>query len=849
MEAQKSDRMRMAPRRSKPFTFGTDPPPEAPLASPVDDRTRGGTTALEPAAPVKAPAPAQTHASALAAARQDLAQDPAEAKSASRGLYLAAAAASIVWIGALAAIAIGYRAAASPVFLALIAALALAPVGVMWAVAYVVSEARRLGQESKRTRRLTEELVGPTALAAVQTGALVEAMRGQIATAMEVANQARDHLTALRKALAFETERLAEATAQASRTAIGLVETLSRERGELNTLALTLDARSSAVTDAINRQAHMVAEASDLAETQLREAEAALAARAADLAAAAGEATDASRVAAEDLGRQIARLETASGGVGDQIRALESELTEQRAALVTVAHALRADQEDFATLAESRTAQLAEFVASARLDVTQLNEDTSAGAGALSNLISEARAKLGELAEAAGAERDAFAKSAEGTLKLLAESGAREREHLETAMRSTIEALSAAAVEAREAADVHAEASRARVDLLNEAAFAAGQKAEQVFDARLTEARGLIENSAKLVEEAGDQAARRLEAQVSAAREALDGLNALMNEVADRAARLPEETGAKAREVKEAVEAGLENLLTSARKAAEETQAIDLAFQERVRRNYEMLSEAVQLMGVVASGGPGASVLQRPSAAERARSRLAAANPARTAERPIEAPPQVGETAEPMAQAAEAPAPSEAALRNNRLKLTPTATDDEFKAAFEAAGGQPPPEESAWTWKELLTTLDGEAPGAKPETAQQPAEAPAQEAIDPSRLGETLFDQISGMGIDPDALLPKGRIEEIAAAVQTGDVAGAREVVRTLAPAAIRRIARRLLADPAFRERAQILTVRFGELVADAARRDKQGFQAAALLSSSSGRAYLLLDAAADLRA
>jgi len=40
-------------------------------------------------------------------------------------------------------------------------------------------------------------------------------------------------------------------------------------------------------------------EASDLAETQLREAEAALAARAADLAAAAGEAVDASRVATQ----------------------------------------------------------------------------------------------------------------------------------------------------------------------------------------------------------------------------------------------------------------------------------------------------------------------------------------------------------------------------------------------------------------------------------------------------------------------------------------------------------------------------------------------------------------------
>ena len=134
------------------------------------------------------------------------------------------------------------------------------------------------------------------------------------------------------------------------------------------------------MTDAINRQAHMVAEASDLAETQLREAEAALAARAADLAAAAGEAVDASRVATEDLGRQVGRLETASGGVGDQMRALEDGLTHQRAALVTVAHALRAEQEDFATLAESRTARSPSSWPPPGVDVADLNEATVIGA-------------------------------------------------------------------------------------------------------------------------------------------------------------------------------------------------------------------------------------------------------------------------------------------------------------------------------------------------------------------------------------------------------------------------------------------------------------------------------------
>ncbi|MGH6972653.1 MAG: polar localization protein TipN, partial [Caulobacteraceae bacterium] len=447
-------------------------------------------------------------------------------------------------------------------------------------------------------------------------------------------------------------------------------------------------------------------------------------------------------VAAEDLGRQIERLEAAGGGVGDQMRALEDGLTQQRAALVTVAHALRAEQEDFASLAESRTAQLAEFVASASRDVGELNQAAGLGAQSLSGLIGEARARLGELAEAAGAERDTFARSAEATLRDLSDAGSRERAHLEAAMRSTIEALSAAATEAREAADVHAEAARARVDLLNEAAFAAGQKADQVFEARLTEARGLIEQSAKLVEDAGERTAKRLEGQVASAREALDGLGRLMDDVAERTQRLPEEAGARAGEVRAAVEQGLDDLLAAARRAAEETQAIDSAFQERVKRNYEMLSEAVQLMGVVAQGGQGAAVLQRPSPAERAKSRVAAAQ-ARPS--PVAAAPIAMAAAATDAGPEEAPDAAEARLRG-RLKLTPTASDEEFKAAFEVASGQSPPaaEGGGWTWKELLTTMEAGAG----ETA--PA-APA--ALSPAEAGEGLFDQIESMGIDPTALL------------------------------------------------------------------------------------------------
>jgi hypothetical protein len=175
---------------------------------------------------------------------------------------------------------------------------------------------------------------------------------------------------------------------------------------------------------------------------------------------------------------------------------------------------------------------------------------------------------------------------------------------------------------------------------------------------------------------------------------------------------------------------------------------------------------------------------------------------------------------------AAAPSPSAEAEPRGRLKLTSTATDDEFAAALAAATGQET-DDGGWTWKELLSSVEGAG------------------ASDDSELGEALFGEVVSMGIDPAALLPRSRVDEIGAAVQTGDTAGAREVVRALAPAAIRRIARRLLSDAGFRARAQSLTGRYGEVLADATKRDRQGYQAAALLATNAGRAYLLLDAAA----
>lgn len=716
-----------------------------------------------------------------------------------------------LWAAAPVAFMLGWRVRVvpldnDPLAIALFCVLAVGPAALVLVAAYFVRQGQKLAAEVRRMQDMSQRLLTPAMVAAAETGSAVESVRLQIDSATGAAHEARETMLALRQALAEETERLTEAAAISARTAADLSLTLGSEREQLSELSGQLDQRSTAVADAITQQARMVAEASDLAETQLREAEAALAARAADLAAAAGEASDAARVAGEDLARQVARLETAGVGVGDQMRMVEEGLTQQRAALVTVAHAMRADQEDFAAMAESRAAQLAEFMVQATESATHVGEHASKGAEALRSLISDAAGRFAELTDRAKAEREALVAESADAFGRVGEAAARERELLASDLQVSIDKLSQAAHEARHAAEAHAEAAQVRVDQLSEAAFAAHQKADGIFEARLREARDLIEQSAAMVEQAGAATAQRLEQGAAVARGALGELERLLDEVDRRAAQLPEAAKGKVEEVRASVEQSMDDLMAATRRAAEETQTIDAAFQERVRRNYDMLSEAVKVMGVVA----GAAGNTAPA--------LAAASRAVRNEPPAPPPP---------------PAPLEEVGRP-RLKLTPTATDEEFRSVFEQAGGRSPAAaphassgaEGPLSWRELLTSIDGDESDSEP-------------------LAERMAAEIAAMGIDPAALLPRARIDEIAMAVQTRDTGGAREIVRRLAPAAIRRLVRRLFSDAAMCGQTDRFLSRFGGMIDEAAERDRAGLLVATLLATDGGRAWLLLDAAA----
>jgi hypothetical protein len=786
------------------------PPP--PMVEPGQSLGTPPVPTAAPEAPQQAGAPLLAPPNRTAGRPQTRAPGPSrKAEPAMKHVYWLALAATILWAGGLTAYTLGLRDQvgpfeAEPFAITVLAVLGLAPVGLIWIGAFALRQATRLMAEMKRLEALSNDMIAPAALAAAEVGSAVGAMRQEIQGAVAAADKARADLLHLKDLLASESDRLIEMSAGSARAATDLVQGLGRERQEFGVLQGKLETRIGEINDSIGRHARMVTEASELAQTQIQEAEATLATRAADLAAAAGEAVEAAKMAGDDLTRQAARIEQAGATVGEQVQVVEEQLSQQRAALVSLAHGLRAEHEDLAVHFESRRAQLEETLRQTEQGSRQIGEVAQLAGETVREMLAHTVEQLRELSDQAQVERDRVGGSALQSLGALSEAAAFERRALEDETRRAIEELAAASEEAHKAAERAAAAARDKVEALSEAAQAVGGAADASFDQRLNQARVLIERSASLVEEAGQQSASRLEQTIGKAHGALDTLEHTLAQIEQRAQSLPDEAAARGQEARQAIDHANQALIASARNAAQELEQIDSAFQERVKRNYEMLSEAVRLMGVL-----GGNAAARAAAPALSRPQPPAAPPLPLkprAERPPAVPPSVE---------------ADLGLRP-RLRLTPASEAREDEEDEDA--GRPPPEtDPDLTWSELVAALD-------------------ENEADDVELERILIAQIDALGIDAQALIPRRRLDDIARLYEVGDGTGAREAVHRLAPAGVRKLSRRILSDKLLRAQAERLIDRYIELLRGVSRRGGEGLTAVGLLGSDAGRAFLLLDAA-----
>ena len=728
--------------------------------------------------------------------------------------YLIAGLASALWIGGVAswfAYEFGSGAVAlEPLRLAVYALIALAPAGLAIMLAHAVRQGASLALETRRARDMAEALVGPTALAAHQTGQVLTSLRSDIDQAALAAERARNDMALLREALAQETVRLNEAAESAGRTARRLTDQLGREREQMGALGVQLDSQATGVVDAVERQSRMVVDASDLAQTQLREAEAALAARAADLAAAANEAQDAARAAADDLARQTLRLETAGTGVAEQIQSVEEGLSQQRASLVTAAYALRTDQEDFSAQIESQRAQFTEQLSLTRTAAGELNQTTGDVSEALKAQVEAVTDQFRALVDLSQREADGFDHATKLALDRFEALAAEARDLLVEETRRALSALQATAEDQRAAAAAAIEQAQIRADRLGESLFDAAQKADEAAEARIDGARKIVNQTADMVDLTGEKVVERLEGTLERMTAALTQVEHAVAEMDARADRLPQEAAARVDAVRASVEHGLAALSAASKKAAEDTEALETGFQDRVRRNYEMLTEAVRVMGVVSGDTP---------ASRRREPLLSAAAP----ETPRYKPRAVEPKPEPKA------ADDRGFGLRGRLRLEPT--ED---------APPPPAKDEPLDWNDLGETVAGHE---APLELDAPVPVAVAAPVDAAALAHRVTAAIRRMGVDPNALLPRARIEEAARALALQEPDRARQIVRRVAPAAVRSVSRRILADAELRADADAYVRAFGLEMQDHARRgDAHDVQAR--LATDEGRAFMLLDAA-----
>jgi hypothetical protein len=469
---------------------------------------------------------------------------------------------------------------------------------------------------------------------------------------------------------------------------------------------------------------------------------------------------------------------------------------------VTAAYALRTDQEDFSAQVESQRAQLTEQLSATRTAAGELGDTSTRTTETIKDLVEAATDQFRALVEMSQREADGFDAATKLALDRFEALAAEARDALVEETRLALSALQATAEESRAAATNAAEQAQVRADRLGEALFEAAQKADQAADARVDTARRIVIETSGLVDVAGDRALERLESTVERMTAALAQIDETIGDLDDRASRLPEEAQKRVEAVRASVEEGLSALAAASQKAAADTEALDAGFQERVRRNYDMLTEAVRLMGVVSGDAP---ALRRRDPVEASASSPAEADASRSRPAKVEE--------------------SRAFGLRGRLKLEPMAGSGAPSSAARDRLG----------WNDLVDDGPGEAP-LDLDTPVMPAEA--AEALE-----ERITAAIRRMGVDPNALLPRSRVEEAAQAVAERDPDRARQIVRRVAPAAVRSVSRRVLTDPDLRADAEAYVRAFSrDLTARAGASDGPGILGR--LTSDGGRAFMLLDAA-----
>ncbi|PHR59224.1 MAG: hypothetical protein COA47_09680 [Robiginitomaculum sp.] len=325
--------------------------------------------------------------------------------------------------------------------------------------------------------------------------------------------------------------------------------------------------------------------------------------------------------------------------------------------------------------------------------------------------------------------------------------------------------LKNAADEAKNALDTYAEAISRRLEHANEASFSAASWADKTLE-KLQEATSALGDQLQSLPKAADDSAREIETKL---RGRLAGLNA------------------------------------AAAAASEEAKGIDVAFQSRIRQNYELLSDFMHKMGATAA----------PASAE-----IDVPNPLS-----IKADPTPISQPQVLVEEPTLPITDEPAADPVQPQETHSATDT------EAPSGN----KDTWRWRDVLSRIDQTQSGID---ARGDDSKPQQ--WDPV---DRLVAMFRDMGIQPDQLFDATSYRAAALSRMTDGAKAMADVARVDATKSVKRIADAFIEDPGLRADALHFTAELRHKVDQAAASGQQ-MHIETHLRTGDGPAYLLLEAA-----
>jgi hypothetical protein len=450
----------------------------------------------------------------------------------------------------------------------LIAAAALAPLTLIWMLAFIVWRGQEMRLMADALARTAIRLSDPEDFASGQIATISGAVRRELAEMREGLEAALKQAGELKEIVTREVEEIDRGTGRAEFRTRTMEELIGRHRTSLEEIAKTLGSESDAISRAIREQVEAVRGLTGKAEEDLRDAGNAVSAQAETL----GRVSEAARAGADAtaamLDHQSSRLEVVATGALAKADELGQRYERQRAVIADAADRLGAERERFDTNFEAHRRTIETADATLARHTAEIGKAVESLGAGIETTFDSAAARAAALRETIADEiRDAAAEAESASTAVSRSAGAAAR-----AIGATVDELKAAtgalstdvARSAADAIDRTTEKVRAATVSMSEEVTRVTEALTRELAGRTGEIRGLIEATAS----ESDNAAERFNAAMirlgGTAREAGRALHEATDDLAGRIDELPGEAAESALALKNVLQEQVSALATIA---------------------------------------------------------------------------------------------------------------------------------------------------------------------------------------------------------------------------------------------------------------------------------------------